>query len=165
MCLKAGLPMLRIQESAGSRYHRAQARKKRRLIEDATMEDADVELIKKVQSTSLSYAARMPWYARTQHQWDEDLKLSAEDLRKSDRAQADALLHEEPRLPAPAQDVDSSSRSSSSDTSSSSHVPSPEGCHPPAVLAAPVLPGDEEFPWAIHAGRQKLYLGLQECAS
>jgi hypothetical protein len=165
MCVKAGLPMLRLQASRGSRYHRDQARKKRRLVEDAKMEDADVELIKKVRGTSLSGATRMPWYANTTHQWNADLRITAADLLKSDRAQATATLQEAPRLPAPALYADSysSSRNSSSDSSSTSRAPSPEEPRPPAP--SPVPPGDEEFSWAIHAGRQKLYLGQSQLAT
>ena len=167
ICVKAGLPMLRLKASAGSRYHREQARKKRRLVEDAQMEDADVELIKRVRRTSLSGASKMPWYAKTKHQWDDDLEITAADLLKSDRAQAEALLQEAPRLPAPALYADSSSSSSSgsssSDSSSTSSAPSPEEPRPPAP--SPVPPGDKEFSWAIHGGRQKLYLGQGQLAT
>ena len=165
ICVKAGLPMLKLQASAGSRHHRFQARKRRRLVEDAQMEDADVELIKKVQGTSLSGATRMPWYAKTKHQWDADLRITAADLVKSDRAQATASLQEAPRLPAPAlyADSSSSSRSSNSDSSSTSMAPSPEEPRPPAP--SPVPPGDKEFLWGIHAGQQKLYLGQGQLAT
>ena len=163
-CLKAGLPLLRNQQlqSTGARDREKRARRKRQSVEDANMEDADIELVKKVRATSLSHATCMPWFSDTQHQWDEDLKITADNLRKSARAQETASTADEPRLPAPRADDSSVSSSSSSSSSSSAIAPAHKGHHPLAAPLVPALPGEKECRWAIHAGREKLYLGQHQ---
>lgn len=145
--------MLKLLQPGGARDNRDQARKKRKVVEHADMEPGDRELIRKVRATSLDQSTKMPWFATTKAQWDEDLRLTPADLAKSQRAEALASLYEKPRLPAPSSSSDSSSSSSTSSEALSEVSVTPKVHPEPEVLA-----GKTEFSWAVHRRTHKLWL-------